>query len=473
MKKITIIIALLMFSLASFGQFEIDYDYLRQQQKEIANSIRPELEAQIRAQVMKDLEKRRQNQDQMQSTQSTTQTARQQSLQDFNNRITTEGQQRMEYYNNPDNYIDRSITNRSTTYGSRDAGYRPQSQPRDLRTRPVHSENLNSKSLQMLREANREYFSNEDGEPTIAPDSQVPLFEAPSLGEYPMKSIEDKEMSQRASLSKDGEIWDEMRTIFDEIQIQGIANAMKSTNGGELPAALVINDKGDYIFESKPSEANLEDDGHYDRVYSVSPNGVLTYATFDEHFFKDENIIAMIQSGEIKDLINWDKKIGNSFDLTDLKNHPEKLEKIKTELKISLLDNSSTIEVKRMWFVGEQSYANALAPDNSSYYIGIGGGLSSGLKATAKVGLNAGLTNPHFEPTFSVGITATEGKVVGQFGTIQKIGNQFLQCDRTIQLKGSTKIDYRLYKTISIKGGYSLGCKIITTPENQFPTNNK
>ncbi len=477
-----IILVLALLSLPLFSQFGgIDVEgivhnpnqYIGQQQKEIANTIMPELEAQARAQAMKDLEKQRQSQGQMQTVQSSSQTAQQRIIQDFNNRISNEGQQRMEYYNNPDNYIDRSITNRGSSYGNQGGSYKPQSQARDLRTNPVHSESLNSKSLQMLREANREYFSDEGRETAIDPNAEVPLFDAPSLGEYPMKSIEDKEMSQRAGSSKDGEIWDEMRSKFDEIQIQGIANAMKSTNGGELPVALGINEKGNYIFESKPSEADLDDDGRYDRVYSVSPDGVLTYATFDEHFFNDDNIIEMIQNGEIKDLINWDKKIGNSFNLTDLKNHPEKLEEIKTELKLSLFDNVSTIEVKRIWFAGKNSAANALAPDNSSYYIGIGGGLSSGLKATAKVGVSAALTNPHFKPTFSAGITATEVKAVGQFGTIQKIGNQFLQCDRTFQLKGSTNIDYRLYKILSIKGGYSLGCKIITTPENKFPSNKR
>lgn len=482
MKKIATIIAWMLFSLPSYAQLEIDYNYLRQQQKEIANTIRPELEAQARQNMQKTQQNQPQtNQSQMQLGQRQTQVQvnQQQAIENFNSRISNEGEQRMEYYNNPDNYIDRSITNRKSSLNNTNSQvnspnrYNSPNQYNDLRTRPIHSEELTSKSLQMLGEANREYFSNEDRETTIDPNAQVPLFDAPSLGKCSMKSIEDKEMSQGNGLSKDGEIWDEMRSKFDEIQIQGIANAMKSTNNGQLPLALGVNDRGDYIFESLPSEADLDDYGHYDRVYSVSPDGVLTYATFDEHFFNDDNIIEMIQNGEIKDLINWDKKIGNSFNLTDLKNHPEKLEEIKTELKLSLFDNVSTIEVKRMWFAGKNSAANALAPDNSSYYIGIGGGLSSGLKATAKVGVSAALTNPHFKPTFSAGITATEVKAVGQFGTIQKIGNQFLQCDRTFQLKGSTNIDYRLYKILSIKGGYSLGCKIITTPENKFPSNKR
>lgn len=484
MKKIIIIIALTMLSLTSFSQLEIDYNYLNQQQKEIGSIIEADIKAQIREKMKQQqaLEQQKQTQllqNQLQSKQRQSQSTQQQVLQDFNNRISAEGQQRMDYYNNPDNYIDRSITNRRSSLNNTNSQvnspnrYNSSNQSSDLRTRPVHSDELTSKSLQMLHDANREYFSNEDREETINPNAQVPLFDAPSLGEFSMKSIEQKEVSQGNRFSKDGEIWDEMRSKFDEIQIQGIVNAMKSTNNGQLPLALGINDKGDYIFGSSPSEADLDDDGHYDRVYSVSPDGVLTYATFDEHFFKDDNIIEMIQNGEIKDLIKWDKKIGNSFNLTDLKNHPEKLEEIKTELKLSLFDNISTIEVKRIWFAGKNSAANALAPDNSSYYIGIGGGLSSGLKATAKVGVSAALTNPHFKPTFSAGITATEVKAVGQFGTIQKIGNQFLQCDRTFQLKGSTNIDYRPYKILSIKGGYSMGCNIITTPENKFPSNKR
>ena len=482
MKKIAIIIAWMLFSLSSYAQLEIDYNYLRQQQKEIVNTIRPEIEAQARQNMPKTQQNQPQaNQSQMQLGQRQTQVQvnQQQAIENFNSRISNEGEQRMEYYNNPDNYIDRSITNRKSSLNNTNSQvnspnrYNFPNQSSDLRTRPVHSDELTSKSLQMLHDANREYFSNEDREETINPNAQVPLFDAPSLGEFSMKSIEQKEVSQGNRFSKDGEIWDEMRSKFDEIQIQGIANAMKSTNNGQLPLALGVNDRGDYIFESLPSEADLGDYGHYDRVYSVSPDGVLTYATFDEHFFNDDNIIEMIQNGEIKNLIKWDKKIGNSFNLTDLKNHPEKLEEIKAELKLSLFDNTSTIEVKRIWFVAKDSAANVLTPDNSSYYIGIGGGMSSGLKATAKVGVSAALTNPHFKPTFSAGITATEVKAVGQFGTIQKIGNQFLQCDRTFQLKGSTNIDYRLYKILSIKGGYSLGCKIITTPENKFPSNKR
>lgn len=486
MKKAIIVIVCMMLSTASSAQ---DWGQYQQDQKELKSAIEADIKAQIREKMKQQQALEQQNQPQMfqnqiQSSQRQSQTTQQQALQDFNNRISSQGQQRMEYYNNPDNYIDRSATNRRSILNNSNSHntnsqvnipnrYNPQNQSGDLRVRPVHSEELTSKSLQMLHEANRDYFSNEDRETTIDPNAEVPLFDAPSLGEYSLKSIEKKEMSQGLFLSKDGEIWDEMRSKFDEIQIQGIASAMKSTNNGELPIALGINDKGDYIFESKPSEADLDDDGHYDRIYTVSPNGVLTYATFDEHFFNDDNIIEMIQNGKIKDLIKWDKKIGNNFDLTDIKNHPEKLEAIKTELKIALFDNTSTIEVKRIWFASEESFANALAPDNSSFYIGIGGGLSSGLKGTAKVGQSAGLTNPHFKPTASVGITATEVKVFGQLGTIQKFGKQFFQCDRTIQLKGSTKIDYRIYKTLSIKGGYSLGCKTITTPENQFPTNKR
>lgn len=181
MKKTTFVIALMMLSLTSFGQLDVDYNYLRQQQKEIANSIMPELEAQIRAQVMKDLEKQRQNQGQIQTVQGSSQTAQQRILQDFNNRISAEGQQRMEYYNTPDNYIDRSITNRGSSYSNQGGSYRSQNQPRDLRTQQIHSESLNSKSLQMLREANREQFSNDDNERTIDPNAQVPLFEAPTL----------------------------------------------------------------------------------------------------------------------------------------------------------------------------------------------------------------------------------------------------------------------------------------------------
>lgn len=178
---------------AQFGGLDVEgiisnpNNYLGQQQKEIKNAIMPELEAQAKAQAMKDLEKRRQNQGQMQTGQNRAQVARQQSIENYNNRMSAQGQQRMEYYNNPDNYIDRSVTNRSTSAIIPDERYYEQSQSTDLRTKPVHSENLNSKSLQTLREANREYFSKEEGKYTIDPDARVPLFDAPSLEEYKQK----------------------------------------------------------------------------------------------------------------------------------------------------------------------------------------------------------------------------------------------------------------------------------------------
>lgn len=180
MKRLPIIIAFMMLSLLSFAQLEIDYNYLNQQQKEIGSIIKADVEAQARQNMLK----AQQNQTQLGQGQTQTrqgQTSQQQAIQDFNNRISIEGQQRMEYYNNPDNYIDRSITNRSSSAIIPDERYNTQNQPRDIRREPIHSENLTSKSLQMLREANREYFSNEDNETAIDPNARVPLFDAPSL----------------------------------------------------------------------------------------------------------------------------------------------------------------------------------------------------------------------------------------------------------------------------------------------------
>lgn len=201
MKKIATIIAWMLFSLPSYAQLEIDYNYLRQQQNEIANTIRPELEAQARQNMQKTQQNQPQaNQSQMQLGQRQTQVQvnQQQAIENFNSRISNEGEQRMEYYNNPDNYIDRSITNRKSSLNNTNSQvnspnrYNSPNQYNDLRTRPIHSEELTSKSLQMLREANREYFSNEDREEIINPNAQVPLFDAPNLGVPLWQELEEK-----------------------------------------------------------------------------------------------------------------------------------------------------------------------------------------------------------------------------------------------------------------------------------------
>lgn len=181
MKRIILVIELMVLSLTSFAQFEIDYEDWNRNQKELSKSIRSEIEAQIRQQQAQ----------QQRAQQQQAQIAKQQAVQDFNNRISDEGQQRMEYNNNPDYYIDRSITNRNASSIISNDRYNRQNQTRDLRTEPVHSDNLNSKSLQMLREANRAYFSNEDKDVTINPNASVPLFEAPKLGDdYPISNAD-------------------------------------------------------------------------------------------------------------------------------------------------------------------------------------------------------------------------------------------------------------------------------------------
>ena len=110
MKKIFIIIALIMLSLASYAQFELNGQvYNLPEYNEIYNDIYPEIEAQARQEFYN------WKKSQSQTNQRQTQTTQQQAIQNYNNRISTEGQARMEHLNNPDVYIDREITNRSTS----------------------------------------------------------------------------------------------------------------------------------------------------------------------------------------------------------------------------------------------------------------------------------------------------------------------------------------------------------------------
>lgn len=320
---------------------------------------------------------------------------------------------------------------------------------------------------------------------------------------------------KREYTSKNGRIWDEMRSKFDETQIQGIANAMKSTNiqtieqldengnmttkkVGVLPTALGINDKGNYIFEAV---LGYGDEQRYDRVYSVSPDGVLTYATFEEHYFEDENIIKMVREGTFNDELKDSFKVkveGGSLGLKDLKGEsPKKLRnllpQIKAEFKMNLFDNSSTVNAKWMYFAPESSIANTVIqmkdPTHSSFTVGMGGELSGGGKGEIKIGYgtNKWFTKPaekssdedkekHWRPKVKAGVTTAEAKAYVEAGSIKKVGKQFIQCNGTIQVKGSLELDYKTaINRNPLRGDNTVGwsCKIITTPEDQFPTERK
>jgi hypothetical protein len=226
MKKTIIIIVCMMLPLASFAQFEgVDWGQYQQEQKELKNIIESEVKAQIRQQQTKANQSQTpMMRSQTQTTQSQTQTVRQQALENFNNRISNEGQIRMGHINNPDVYIDRSITNMKPSLNANSTNstsrYNSPNQSSDLRTRPVHSEELTSKSLQMLHEANREYFSNEDRETTINPNAIVPLFDAPSLGVplFESSSVGEKPVEEMDMETVYAELSPEQKSVYDKMK---------------------------------------------------------------------------------------------------------------------------------------------------------------------------------------------------------------------------------------------------------------
>lgn len=283
MKRILFIWAFALLSLplsAQFGGIDVEgmvhnpNQYIGQQQKEIGSVIESEVKAQIRQQQTKT------NQSltpamrsQTQTTQTQTQTAQQQALQDFNTRISAEGQHRMEHYNNPDNYINRSITNRKSSLNANSANstsrYNSQNQPNDMRTRPVHSEELTSKSLQMLHEANREYFSNEDRETTIDPNAQVPLFDAPSLGVPLWQELEEKmdmeevyaELTpEQKSLydKKKKEILDKQELAELQDQIADYNNFFNDSGFDGARSAVILNSSKKYEAQKEIAKAKEE-----------------------------------------------------------------------------------------------------------------------------------------------------------------------------------------------------------------------
>lgn len=233
----------MMLPLVSFAQLEIDYNYLNQQQKEIGSIIKAEVEAQARKNQAKAQQSQTQtNQSQTQTRQNQTQTAQQQAIESYTTKMSFEGQVRMEQLNNPEVYIDRSITNRSSSAVFPDDRYNTQHQPRDIRREPIHSENLNSKSLQLLREANREYFSDEDRETTIDPNARVPLFDAPSLGEYHSLEVKHDYMYRsRQIMNRIAREKAEREKLENEVAVRNdIIDLMK--NGANLVGSVILDD---------------------------------------------------------------------------------------------------------------------------------------------------------------------------------------------------------------------------------------
>ena len=330
-----------------------------------------------------------------------------------------------------------------------------------------------------------------------------------------MKRIELPTKKERPS--KDGKIWDKMRNTLDETQIQGIAYAMKSTNvrnverfdgdgnivtekEGVLPTAMGINNKGNYVFESV-SDPDFDKKEHFDRIYEVTPNGTLTYIALDEHFFDDDNIIKMVREGRLSDELKHSVDVkfeGGSISLKDLKDAtPEKvrnlLPEIKAEFKMNLFDNSTTAQGKIMHFFPESNIVNNVIqikdPTHSSFSIGGGGEVSGGPKGEIRIGYgtNKWFTKPnekqskeekgkHWLPDMKAGVTTAEAQAYFEVGQIKRVGNQFIQCDGTVEAKGSTELDYITATTLDpFRGNATIGwsCKIITTPESQIPTERK
>ena len=169
MKRTVFISVLLLLSKCLFAQLDgVDVNgivnnpnnYLEKERQDIENTLKSEVEAHNKKQK--------------------SQQTQQQIIDNYNNMISNDGQRRMEYNNNPQNYINRDLTNRNS---AQKLYNKPQEQRNDMRLEPIHSDNLNSKSLQYLREANREDFSD-NHDIGMGGDAKVILFDAPTLDGY-------------------------------------------------------------------------------------------------------------------------------------------------------------------------------------------------------------------------------------------------------------------------------------------------
>lgn len=259
MRRIIVVIAFMLLSSVVFAQFDPNSS-LGQQQNEIANTIKAEVEAQARKQQTQA------QQSQTLMNRNQTQTTRQQVIESYNNRISNEGQQRMEYYNNPDNYINREITNRKPSLNSASTQSDPLNRSNsnnhgDLRTEPVHSEALTSKSLQMLREANREQFSSGDRKTAIDPNVKVPLFDAPSLGVplFDAPNLDEKTIAPSVDQSQTPveemameavyeELTPEQKSMYDKMKKEIIERKELAEYRAEIAGINAGLDKADRVF---------------------------------------------------------------------------------------------------------------------------------------------------------------------------------------------------------------------------------
>lgn len=279
------------------------------------------------------------------------------------------------------------------------------------------------------------------------------------------------------------EAWDEIRGKLDEENFHLLAYILKSNNGGETPTFLGITDSGRYIFESA--------DGN--NVFSVSKDGKgIQTLTFEEHSWTDENIIAAIRekgfNGAISDRLKFEcpdfygGKGGTiSFkDLPDLSvaDLRKLLPQIKAELKLKLIDHSSTLTYgyTRLYdshisisgtvsgFSGikdNTSFSVAITPEAPEMDAMLGGkDLVEGTISVSRDGTvnkterrSDGLLYDSYSKSYGpirinakTSIDFTSGGLEGRIGYVKKVGDFYYYVSGGVEANGGTRLDKNIVK---------------------------
>lgn len=303
-------------------------------------------------------------------------------------------------------------------------------------------------------------------------DYQTSLLLAMKKNETKLELPEFKSKKER---KKENQVWANLRENLDTMQLKGIYSMMESMgekvkiteedeNGNTItiektafPKVIGINNEGNCIFESEDGK----------RIFSVSPKGVLTYATFEEHFWNEDNILKKIKDGSLKEYISGSIDIIDDGAVITLDNEKsvtikydkpsEGLSKIKPSIMMSIFDNSSTIKVEKI-YIAPQLYG--------SYVLGVGAELSSGGKAEIGAEYEKGKVK------FDTGVTTSSAKGFLMFGSLKEKNGKVILTTHKAEAEGDVSIDAITLKTLNpfrFRKQIKTDFRVININDSQIP----
>lgn len=304
---------------------------------------------------------------------------------------------------------------------------------------------------------------------------------------------------------KEASVWDEIKSKLDDENFHLLAYILQTNNGGIRPKFLGITESGRYVFESI--------DGN--NVFSISKDAkAIQTLTFEEHSWKDDNIIKAIQENGFKDAISdrykfeypsFDNIKGGKISFKDLKNlSANELRKllpyIKGELKLKLFDNSSELSYEYMqlsdWHGsgGIRATLSSGGKDNISASLSVtgeGGDVSKNSdtffdnkekvfskehddsELKKEYAIFGGFMKIKGTLNAEIELSSLEAKATG--GYVKKVYGGFLYCSGGAEVKGGTHIDKKIvvspWNIFYVKGKVGgFQCKNITHATDDIPT---